>query len=194
MEIQTIYSHLLEVPQSPLISELSQEQLYRLFPPSLRSCLRAHHVLRKWLVSKIVAPRIGSQVRQARMELFLKAVEVCRNRSDFGSQSPSVDRRCIRTFAEFILTSAILSTESRIYSRAWNNVANARRTGLDSMVAMLVRPSHQQSRSSPDLITDMGWTLERMLEIFSLPDALPSPTDGSSLVNFNKRRWVYPRI
>ena len=194
MEIQTIYSHLLEVPQSPLISELSQEQLYRLFPPSLRSCLRAHHVLRKWLVSKIVAPRIGSQVRQARMELLLKAVEVCRNRSDFGSQSPSVDRRCIRTFAEFILTSAILSTESRIYSRAWNNVANARRTGLDSMVAMLVRPSHQQSRSLPDLITDMGWTLERMLEIFSLPDALPSPTDGSSLVNFNKRRWVYPRI
>jgi hypothetical protein len=184
----------MEVPQSPLISELSQEQLYRLFPPSLRSCLRAHHVLRKWLVSKIVAPRIGSQVRQARMERLLKAVEVCRNRSDFGdSQSPSVDRRCIRTFAEFILTSAILSPESRIYSRAWNNVANARRTGLDSLVAMLVRPSHQHSRSLPDLITDMGWTLERMLEIFSLPDALPSPTDGSSLVNFNKRRWVFPQ-
>ena len=182
----------MEVPQSPLISELSQEQLYRLFPPSLRSCLRAHHVLRKWLVSKIVTPRIGAQARQARMELMLWAVEVCRSRSDFGqSQSPSVERRCIRSFAEFIITSAILSPESRTYSRAWNNVANARRTGLDSLVAMLVRPSHRYSSDSPGLITDMGWTLERMLEIFSLPDVLTSPTDGSGLVNFHKRRWVY---
>ena len=189
MEIQTIYSHLMEVPQSPLISELSQERLYRLFPPSLRSCLRAHHVLRKWLVSRIATPRIGSQVRQTRMELLLKAVEVCRSRSDFGhSQRPSVERRCIRTFVEFILTSAILSPESRIYSRAWNNAANARRTGTDSLLGMLIRSSHQSSRSSPDLITDMGWTLERMLEIFSLPDVLPSPTEGSGLVNFHKRR------
>lgn len=189
VEIQTIYSHLMEVPQSPLISELSQERLYRLFPPSLRSCLRAHHVLRKWLVSRIVAPRVGSQARQARMELLLRAVEVCRDRSDFGhSQFPSVERRCIRTFVELVLTSAILSPESRIYSRAWTNVANARRTGSDSLVAMLVRPSHQPSRSSPDLITDMGWTLERMLEIFNLPDVLTSQTDGSGLVNFHKRR------
>lgn len=184
----------MEVPQSPLISELSQERLYRLFPPGLRSCLRAHHVLRKWLVSRIVAPRIGSQVRQARMELLLRAVEVCRDQSDYDHlQHPSAERRCIRTFAEFILTSAILSSESRIYSRAWNNVANARRTGSDSLVTMLIGPSHQSSRSPSDLITDMGWTLERMLEILSIPDVLPSPIDGSGLVNFHKRRWVHPR-
>jgi hypothetical protein len=181
----------MEVAQSPLISELSQDRLYRLFPPGLRSCLRAHHVLRKWLVSKIVAPRIGSQARQARMELLLKAVEVCRDRSDFDhSQHPSADRRCIRTFVEFILTSAILGPESRIYSRAWNNVANARKTGSDSLVAMLARPSHQPSRSLPDLITDIGWTLERILEILSLPDVLTSPAEGSGLVNFHKRRYV----
>jgi hypothetical protein len=181
----------MEVAQSPLISELSQDRLYRLFPPGLRSCLRAHHVLRKWLVSKIVVPRIGSQARQARMELLLKAVEVCRDTSDFDhSQHPSTDRRCIRTFVELILTSAILSPESRIYSRAWNNVANARKTGSDNLVAMLARPSYQPSCSSPDLITDIGWTLERILEILSLPDVLTSPADGSSLVNFHKRRYV----
>jgi hypothetical protein len=179
----------MEVPQSPLISELSQERLYRLFPPGLRSCLRAHHVLRKWLVSRIVTPRIGSQVRQARMELLLRAIEVCRDRSDYGhSQNSSAERRCIRSFAEFIITSAILSPESRICIRAWNNVANARRTGLDSLVTMLIRPLYQPTRSPSDLIIDMGWTLERMLEILSLPDVLTSPTDGSGLVNFHKRR------
>jgi len=179
----------MEVAQSPLISELSQERLYRLFPAGVRSCLRAYLVLRKWLVSRIVAPRVRSQVRQARMELLLRAVEVCRDRSDFDhSQHPSAERRCIRTFVEILLTSAILSPESRIYSRAWNNVANARRTGSDSLVAMLARPSYRASRSIPDLITDIGWTLERMLEILSLPDVLTSPTDGSGLVNFQKRR------
>ena len=182
----------MEVPQSPLISELSQDRLYRLFPPGLRSCLRAHHVLRKWLVSRIVAPRIGSQVRQTRMELLLRAVEVCRDRSDYDHlQHPSAERRCIRTFAESILTSAILSPESRICSRAWNNVANVRRTGSDSLVTMLTRPCYQPSPSSSDLITDLGWTLERMLEILSLPDVLTSPTEGSGLVNFHKRRWVH---
>jgi GTPase-activating protein BEM2 len=180
----------MEVSQSPLISELSQDRLYRLFPPGLRSCLRAHHVLRKWLVSKVVAPRIGSQARQARMELLLKVVELCRDRSDFDhSQHPSGDRRCIRTFVEFILTSAILSPESRIYSRAWNNVANARKTGSDSLIAMLARPSYHTSRSLPDLITDIGWTLERILEILSLPDVLTSSAEGSGLVNFHKRRY-----
>lgn len=189
VELQNIYLHLAEVPQTPLISELSQEPLYRLFPPALRTCLRAHHVLRKWIVSKIVAPRVGSQVRQTRMELILRAVEVCRDRSDFDhSQHPSPERRCVRTFVEFVLTSALLSPESRLYSRAWNNVANARRTGSDTLIAMLIRPTYRYSRNLPELITDMGWTLERMIEILSLPDVLTTPTDASVLVNFQKRR------
>lgn len=175
--------------QTPLISELSQEPLYRLFPPGVRTCLRAHHVLRKWIVSKIVAPRVGSQIRQTRMELLLRAVEVCRDRSDFDhSQHPSPERRCIRTFVEFVLTSAILSPESRLYSRAWNNVANARRAGSDTLVAMLVKPISAHSHNLPELIADMGWTLERMVEVLSLPDVLMTPTESSGLVNFQKRR------
>jgi hypothetical protein len=189
VEIQSIYLHLAEVAQTPLISELSQEPLYRLFPPGVRTCLRAHHVLRKWIVSKIAAPRVGSQVRQARMELLLRAVEVCRDRSDFDhSQHPSTERRCVRTFVEFVLTSAILSPESRLYNRAWNNVATARRAGSDSLIAMLVKPNYSCSRNLPDLITDMGWTLERMIETLSLPDVLVTPTDSSGLINFQKRR------
>jgi len=189
IEIQNIYLHLAEVAQSPLISELSQEPLYRLLPPALRSCLRAHHVLRKWVVSKIVTPRLGSQVRQARMELLLRAVEVCRDRSDFDhSQHPSPERRCIRTFVEFVLTSAILSPESRLYSRAWNNVAFARRAGSETLVAMLVKPNYRPSHNTSELITDMGWSLERMIEILSLPDVLKTLTDSSGLINFQKRR------
>lgn len=72
-------------------------------------------------------------------------------------------------------------------------MASARKTSSDSLVTMLARPSYQPSRNLPDLITDMGWTLERILEILSLPDVLTSPTDGSGLVNFNKRRYERPR-
>ncbi|KAI0263829.1 hypothetical protein BC834DRAFT_971183 [Gloeopeniophorella convolvens] len=191
IDVQNIYSHLVEVTQTPLVSELSQEPLYRLFPPGLRSCLRAHHVLRKWLVSKVVAPRIGLHARQTRLELLLRAVEVCRDKSDSDElQLPPSERRCIRTFVEFVLTSAILSPESRVYSRAWTNVASGRRTGSDSLTAMLSQPGYRPSQSSPKLITDIGWTLERMLEIFSLPDVLPSPTEVSGLVNFDKRRQL----
>jgi len=41
----------------------------------MRSCLRAHHVIRKWLVSKIVAARLGIQTRQHGMELLLRAID-----------------------------------------------------------------------------------------------------------------------
>jgi len=42
IEIQTMYSHILEVEPSPMISELSQEAIYRLLPrdPKLHTGLR----------------------------------------------------------------------------------------------------------------------------------------------------------
>ncbi|KAI0046467.1 hypothetical protein FA95DRAFT_1606903 [Auriscalpium vulgare] len=198
VDIQTIYSHLKEVHPSPMISELAQDELYRLLPPAIRSGLRAYHVLRKWIVSKIVAPRIGLQTRQARLELLLRSIEICREKSvpDAPLESSSLlptEQRTIRSFVESILTSATLSPESRSHQRAWYNVAVNRSVSCDSLAAYLAKLIHPPSSGIIHLTTDMGYTLERMLEILSLPDVLDSPEAGS-LVNLDKRRHLYHLI
>ena len=139
VEIQSLYTYLMEVEPSSLAGEYSGETLYRLLPPGVRSLLRAFVILRKWAICCLAAPQLGIKARQARMETFLKAIEVCRMRSvdgngnSSGSASaasasvgnPSAQTR-VRSFVEAVLTSAIVTPESRIFSRAWQNVANAR--------------------------------------------------------------------
>ncbi|KAG6334782.1 hypothetical protein ID866_4315 [Astraeus odoratus] len=59
VDIQTMYSHLMDVEPSTMISELSQDSIYRLLPPGIRSCIRAYNIIRKWLICKLVAPKLG---------------------------------------------------------------------------------------------------------------------------------------
>ncbi|KAF8994802.1 hypothetical protein BDQ17DRAFT_1366382 [Cyathus striatus] len=194
VEIQTIYSHIQDVEPSSMISELGQEALYRLLPPGVRSCVRAYGIIRKWLIAKIVAPRLGLRGRQARIELLLQAIEIARLRNAEGySSSPTriTDQPCIRSFVEAVATSALLSVESRMHHRAWQSVAVSRRCQNDSLFALLQRPYNQTTTSQDPLTVDMGWLLERMLEIIGSPDVVDATTpEGHSLVNFNKRRHL----
>ncbi len=193
VEIQCIHSYLHEVEPSTMISELGQDSLYRLLPPSVRGCIRAFAILRKWIVSKLVAPKTGFRVRQARMELILRAIEVCRLRNSEGG-SPELlpsERACVRSFIEGILCAAVLSVESRMYHRAWQLVANSRATTCDSLTALLSRSSVTSLKCMDKLTMDMGWVLEKMLEVISMPDVLEATSQESlSLVNFDKRRCV----
>ncbi|KAI0352013.1 hypothetical protein OH77DRAFT_829733 [Trametes cingulata] len=193
VEIQFMSSYILEVEPSPLISELTQDSLYRLLPPAVRSCIRAFGILRKWLISKLVALRIGIQARQQRMELMLRAIEVCRRRSvdSDGADAPLAERPCIRSFVEAILTSAVLSIESRTYQRAWMGVAASRGTGCDTLAAYLAKPVVSTTSSRSPLAPDIGWLMEKILEIISLPDVQESPSvEQVTLVNFEKRRTL----
>lgn len=191
VEIQTMYSHISEVEPSPMISELSQDALYRILPPGIRSCIRAYGILRKWLISKLVAFQVGIRTRQARMDILLRAIEIARLRS---ATSTSVnfgvmERPCIRSFVEAVLTSAIVSVESRAHHRAWQNVAAARGVQCDSLASLLRKPCVELAVPVEPLTVDMGWLLERILEIISIPDILqPASEEGPSVVNFDKRR------
>ncbi|KAF5354352.1 hypothetical protein D9758_010729 [Tetrapyrgos nigripes] len=190
IEIQTIYSHLLEVEPSPLISELSPESLYRVLPPGVRSCLRAHIIVRKWLISKIVALRIGLRARQNRMEYLLRVIEVSRLRNnEIASSGELATTHCVRSFVESVITSAVLSPESRLYQRAWHNVAVTRGCQMDSLAALLERPAKKSASSKEPLTIDLGWLFERLLDVISMPDMVESTTqEGQNLVNFDKRR------
>ena len=193
VEIQTIYSHIQEIEPSSMISELTQDALYRLLPPGVRSCIRAYGIIRKWLISKIVAPRLGLRTRQARMELLIQAIEVSRLRNSESSSSTTrvLEQPCVRSFVEAVTTSALLSVESRMHHRAWQGVALSRGCSCDSLSSLLLRPYIECTSSNDSLTVDMGWLLERMLEVIATPDII-EPTvqdpEGQTLVNFDKRR------
>ncbi|EGO26445.1 hypothetical protein SERLADRAFT_385126, partial [Serpula lacrymans var. lacrymans S7.9] len=90
-------------------------------------CIRAYTILRKWLTSKLVAPRLGLRLRQKRMDFCLRAIEIARLRHYNG---PVVlgcaDQPCVRSFVEAVVVSAVISVESRMHHRAWQNVAVVR--------------------------------------------------------------------
>ena len=189
VEIQTIYSHIQEIEPSSMISELTQDALYRLLPPGVRSCIRAYGIIRKWLISKIIAPRLGLRARQARIELLIQAIEVSRLRNSDSSTAQLLEEPCIRSFVEAVTTSALLSVESRMHHRAWQGVALSRGCSCDSLSSLLLRPYIQCTSSNGSLTVDMGWLLERMLEVIASPDIIePSCQEGQPLVNFDKRR------
>ena len=190
IEVQTFHSLVCEVASSSLIPGSTQDSLYSLFPASVRSCIKAFAILRKWLISKIAFPKLGVRPRQSRLERLLQALEISRIRnSDSTSSTPISEKPCVRSFVEAVLTSALLSPESRMYSRAWQNVANSRRTTADSFSALL-DSSNVQTSTGDSLLVDVGWLFERMLEVIVMPNVITQPVEeGQGLVNFEKRRY-----
>ena len=164
--------------------------MYGLFPASIRSCIKAFAIIRKWFISKIVFPKLGLRPRQSRLERLLQAVEISRIRnSDSTSSTPISEKPCVRSFVEAVLTSALLSPESRLHARAWQNVANARRTTADSFSALL-DSSNAQTSTGDSLLVDIGWLFERILEVIVMPNVVTPPVDEvQGLVNFEKRRY-----
>ena len=198
VEIQTIYTFIQNVEPSTLISDLQRDTLVRLLPVAIRSCLRAYNIARKWLISRIVEPRIGLRSRQMRIDTMLQALEIARLRSTNGNtegqpQSERIDQPCVRSFVETVLTSALLSCESRAHSRAWQNISYQRGSPCDSLASVLSKRSTGPLQSAEPLTVDMGWILERLLDIISTNHMAsasePSVNDdASSLVHFDKRR------
>ncbi|KAG2347597.1 hypothetical protein BDR05DRAFT_927537 [Suillus weaverae] len=193
IDIQSMYSHMTDVQPSSLISELSQDTIYRLLPPSIRSCIRAFNILRKWSISKLVAPKLGIRLRQARMDLFLRAIEIARLRStNAGSSSLGCgDRPCVRSFVEAVLISAIVSSESRMHHRPWQNIANIRGVQCDSLVGLLSRPAMPKKSYGDVLAIDVSWILERILELVSIPNVVMTSSENDQcIINLDKRRHL----
>lgn len=180
----------MEIEPSSMISELGQDSLYRLLPPGVRGSIRAYSIMRKWLVSKIAAPRLGLRQRTARMELLLRSLEIARLRNtDNTTPGRAGDQPCVRSFVEAVLTSAVLSVESRAYQKAWQSVGSARGGNIDSLASLLFRPGMEVSTSKEALTVDVGWLIERLLDVISTPDVVVVGPEGQSLVNFDKRRY-----
>lgn len=189
VELQTMHALVSEVEPTAMISEMGQDSLYRLLPGSVRACIRAFGVLRKWVILQIVAPNIGLRTRQNRIELLLQAIEICRTRNmDPSSSGSIIEQPCIRSFVEAVVESALLGPESRLHYRAWQGVANQRGASFDSLATLLHSPAGTATRGEP-LVIDIGWLLERMLEVINMPDIVDALNEEAQpMVNLDKRR------
>ncbi|KAG9127010.1 rho GTPase-activating protein [Ceratobasidium sp. 392] len=194
LSIQNIYTQLQEAETSPLISEMSDNKFVRNLPSSIRSVFRAHDIVRRWAIMNIVTPRIGVQARQERIELFLRTIEVCRLRTADSPSVKDLHQPSIRTFTETALGAALCSPESRLFTRAWQDVGTARGAGIESLSSLLATPRVETIRSSRRMTADMGWLIECMLELLSLPDKSCEGGSGVELVNFDKRRYLFNLI
>lgn len=190
IEIQSIYSHIQENESSILLPH-NQDSIYKLLPSSIRGLVRAHAVIRKYLLSRIVTPRLGLRIRQARMETLLRAIEVCRLRTTNPSSGMSMSQSPFRSFVETALVSAIVAPESRFFSMTWHYVALARGTTADSLESLLAKPMIQSISKQTRLTIDIGWLLERFLEVISMPNLIDSSMEGSTLVSLDKRRYLH---
>ncbi|KZV85841.1 hypothetical protein EXIGLDRAFT_841188 [Exidia glandulosa HHB12029] len=193
IDIEDIYRHIQDLDISPLVSEMNTGRFERLLPPSMRQILHTHVRMVRWCIAQIASPHLGLQKREQRMEYFLRAIEICRvrsNRADSDSNVNPIQHPCARSFVETVLTSAILSPSSRTFHRAWQNVATVRNVGVDSLLSLTARSNVPHLlRPHNKLTTDIGWVIERMIEILSMADTIPSSTvAGSALINFDKRR------
>ncbi|CAE6383766.1 unnamed protein product [Rhizoctonia solani] len=189
--IQNIYTQLQDVDTSPLISEMGPEKFVRNLPSSIRSVFRAHDIVRRWALANIVTPRLGIQARQERIELLLRTIEVCRLRTADSPSSQDILQPSIRTFTETALGAALCSPESRLFTRAWQEVGATRGASIESLSSLLSVRHVEKIRSPRRMTADMGWLIECLLELSCLPDKSCEGSSGVELLNFDKRRYLF---
>jgi len=190
--IQNIYFHLALVEPSSLLSDLlPSDRLICLAQPSIRTMLYCFDEARVWATAILAQPGISMEARARRMDIFLQALELCRivsAKTDGVTAGSSV----VRSFVEAVLSTAILSPESRMFQRAWYHTAIQRRlSSMDTLESFLRLSRTDPLPFSPGfkLAVDFGWMIERLLELISMPDTLINTGDAlGTVVNFEKRR------
>ncbi|KAF9206354.1 hypothetical protein BGZ49_002599 [Haplosporangium sp. Z 27] len=187
------------------------ERLMNSLPLCLQNLCKLHHVIRGWVISQIASPSITYNVRLDRVQKMLSIIlQSRRSMSLFGCdaarspqsgtwESGSSSTTAVPSFVENAVVSALISPESRAYTRVWAELASGRSSSLETLEEVLMlhrerdlslgssRPTHPQ-----ELVPAIGWLIERMLETccYVRDMSYESPL----LVNFDKRQYVYELV
>ncbi|KAF9303654.1 hypothetical protein BGZ74_003311 [Mortierella antarctica] len=165
-----------------------------------------------WVIAQIADPTLAFEQRVARIQKMLDIILMSRaNMRMFGesldSSAGSLDAgatgrpgsrvtRSVPSFVEAAVASALISPESRGYSRAWHEIAVIRKVSVETLEDVFgAQPSYGLSggtSSSPELVPSIGWLVERMLETccYVRDMSYESPL----LINFDKRQYVYDLV
>ncbi|KAG0035063.1 hypothetical protein BGZ81_001122 [Podila clonocystis] len=188
------------------------ERLINSLPMCLQNLCKLHHIIRGWVIAQIANPTLAFEQRVVRIHKMLEVILKSRaNMRMFGqsldssvgsinagatSRSGSHESRSVPSFVEAAVASALISPESRAYSRAWHDIAVIRKSSVETLEDVLgAQPSHVLSdgmSSSPVLVPSIGWLVERMLETCCY---VRDMSYGSPLlINFDKRQYVYDLV
>ncbi|KAF9574459.1 rho GTPase-activating protein [Mortierella alpina] len=187
----------------------SGQQLISSLPICLQSLCRLHHVIRGWVISQVAAPNITFEIRLCRVQKMLNIILRSRSAMDqfgAGTKSPRLQNPerpsigGVPSFVETAVVSALVSPESRAYSRLWLEIAKGRRGALETLEDVLrvhqehepIIPSSNKQVSGGDLVPALGWLIERMLETccYVRDMSYESPL----LINFDKRHYLYDLV
>ncbi|KAG0376505.1 rho GTPase-activating protein [Mortierella sp. AD032] len=192
------------------------ERLINSLPMCLQSLCKLHLVIRCWVIAQISTPGIAFERRVGRIQKFLDVILQSRALMSQFAQGPKAavlagwrsgsDKPAfvgIPSFVEAAISSALVSPESRAYTRAWLEVASGQRGSVETLEDVLsVRCSGQEkSGSAPlagldipaeELVPEIGWLIERMQETccYVRDMSYESPL----LVNFDKRQYLYDLV
>ncbi|KAG0370373.1 hypothetical protein BGZ54_006628 [Gamsiella multidivaricata] len=192
------------------------ERLMNSLPMCLQNLCKLHHVIRGWVVSQIAAPSISYDTRLDRMQKMLDVImESRRAMTGFGEDhiksstttplDPGTTSAAgVPSFVENAVVSALISPESRAFTRVWIKLAADRKGSVETLedvltirreresTAALSTISDQPITTSQELVPAVGWLIERLLETccYVRDMCYESPM----LVNFDKRQYVYDLI
>ncbi|CCH41556.1 GTPase-activating protein [Wickerhamomyces ciferrii] len=187
-----------------LYGETPDDKILDQFPPPVKILFDVHYNLEKYFKLQIADPSITRDVRTSRMIAILQILSVSRLRmgsvdlfnsfekveeNDLGKISPHVP-----SFIETAITQAIVSPESRAFSRSWIYSASTLNSNVDSWDDLTqLLPNFDvedlDNNLKGGLTPCVGWFIERLMEISCF---VPNMSiENSKLINFDKRRFTY---
>ncbi|KZT61139.1 hypothetical protein CALCODRAFT_480099 [Calocera cornea HHB12733] len=183
--IQNIMSFLTVTDAATALSPSSLSPLSQLLPDRVRRVLCGQLRMQTWLASKVAEPGLGPVARQQRVSMLLRAMDICRTRMS-GAPSPTM-----RSFVEASIAAALLTPESRSFTRAWQGVGQIRGLPVDTLNGLLSSsPQAGLQGLSHTMTVDLSWILERIIELLATPNASTFGQEASPLINLKKRRCL----
>lgn len=181
------------------------QAVYHRLPASVRDACASQNLLRGWCAVQVIEPKIGLMKRQERIAKLIDAVWICRarmcnSRMEEMSSSPLspafvYQEPTIASFVESVLIGALTSSESRLFVRAWQQVAIERSGNCDSLSSLVPpREIADRYRESSQLSStlDVGWLLKSIAQaVIRVSDIIQ---EESSLIDFDKQRTVWTLI
>jgi len=74
-----------------------------------------------------------------------------------------------------------------MHQRAWQNIAASRGCQYDTLAQLLARPITKSVASKDPLTVDMGWLIERILDVIAMPDLVKILSISINHSDINRR-------